>query len=42
MTTYKNNAQPGPVILVGRSMAGDMIAQASEMLRKQKVAKLVF
>ncbi len=36
------NAQTGPVILVGHSMAGVVIAQAAEVLGKQKVAKLVF
>lgn len=35
-------AQPGPVILVGHSMAGVVIAQAAEVLGPQKVAKLVF
>lgn len=36
------NAQTGPVILVGHSMAGVAIAQAAEVLGKEKVAKLVF
>ena len=36
------NAQTGPVILVGHSMAGVVIAQAAEVLGKEKVAKLVF
>lgn len=36
------NIQTGPVILVGHSMAGVAIAQAAEVLGKQKVAKLVF
>jgi pimeloyl-ACP methyl ester carboxylesterase len=36
------NAQTGPVILVGHSMAGVAIAQASEVLGKEKLAKLVF
>ncbi|QJW89468.1 alpha/beta fold hydrolase [Spirosoma taeanense] len=36
------NAQTGPVILVGHSMAGVAIAQAAELLGKEKVAKLVF
>jgi pimeloyl-ACP methyl ester carboxylesterase len=36
------NAQPGQVILVGHSSAGVVIAQASEMLGKEKVASLVF
>lgn len=35
-------AQTGPVVLVGHSMAGVVIAQAAEILGKQKVAKLVF
>ncbi|GAB2516678.1 alpha/beta fold hydrolase [Spirosoma aerophilum] len=35
-------AQTGPVILVGHSMAGVIIAQAAEVLGKEKVAKLVF
>ncbi|WP_077923223.1 alpha/beta fold hydrolase [Spirosoma sp. 209] len=35
-------AQTGPVILVGHSMAGVVIAQAAEVLGKEKVAKLVF
>ena len=35
-------AQTGPVILVGHSMAGVAIAQAAEVLSKEKVAKLVF
>ncbi|QIP16533.1 alpha/beta fold hydrolase [Spirosoma aureum] len=35
-------AQTGPVILVGHSMAGVAIAQAAEVLGKEKVAKLVF
>jgi pimeloyl-ACP methyl ester carboxylesterase len=34
--------QSGPVILVGHSMAGVVIAQAAEILGKQKVTKLVF
>ncbi|QMW03895.1 alpha/beta fold hydrolase [Spirosoma foliorum] len=36
------NTQTGPVILVGHSMAGIAIAQAAEVLGKEKVAKLVF
>lgn len=36
------NAQTGPVILVGHSMAGVVIAQAAEVLGKEKVSKLVF
>lgn len=36
------NAQTGPVILVGHSMGGIVIAQAAEVLGKKKVAKLVF
>lgn len=36
------NAQTGPVILVGHSMAGVAIAQAAEVLGNGKVAKLVF
>lgn len=36
------NTQTGPVILVGHSMSGLVIAQAAEILGKQKVAKLVF
>lgn len=36
------NAQTGPVILVGHSMGGVAIAQAAEVLGKEKVAKLVF
>lgn len=36
------NAQTGPVILVGHSMAGIVIAQAAELLGNEKVAKLVF
>lgn len=36
------NAQPGQVILVGHSSAGVIIAQASEILGKNKVASLVF
>jgi pimeloyl-ACP methyl ester carboxylesterase len=36
------NSQTGPVILVGHSMAGVVIAQAAEELGKEKVAKLVF
>ncbi len=36
------NSQKGMVILVGHSMAGVAIAQASEILGKEKVAKLVF
>lgn len=35
-------AQTGPVILVGHSMAGVVIAQAAEVLGNGKVAKLVF
>jgi pimeloyl-ACP methyl ester carboxylesterase len=35
-------AQNGPVILVGHSMAGVVIAQAAEVLGKEKAAKLVF
>ncbi len=35
-------AQTGPVILVGHSMAGVAIAQAAEALGTEKVAKLVF
>ncbi|MBD2705365.1 alpha/beta fold hydrolase [Spirosoma sp. BT702] len=34
--------QTGPVILVGHSMAGVVIAQAAEVLGHEKVAKLVF
>ncbi|GAB3643592.1 alpha/beta fold hydrolase [Spirosoma arcticum] len=36
------NVQTGPVILVGHSMAGVAIAQAAEVLGKEKVSKLVF
>jgi pimeloyl-ACP methyl ester carboxylesterase len=36
------NAQTGPVILVGHSMAGVVIAQAAEVVGKKKVAKLIF
>jgi pimeloyl-ACP methyl ester carboxylesterase len=36
------NAQNGPIILVGHSMAGVAIAQAAEVLGKEKVEKLVF
>ncbi len=36
------NAQAGPVILVGHSMAGVVIAQAAEVLGKDKVAQLVY
>lgn len=36
------NAQTGPVILVGHSMSGVVIAQAGEVLGTGKVAKLVF
>ena len=36
------NAQTGPVILVGHSSSGVVIAQASEYLGKDKVASLVF
>ncbi|GAB3950926.1 alpha/beta hydrolase [Spirosoma harenae] len=35
-------SQRGPVILVGHSMAGVVIAQAAEVLGREKVAKLVF
>ncbi|GAB3227974.1 alpha/beta fold hydrolase [Spirosoma arcticum] len=35
-------AQTGPVILVGHSMAGVVVAQAAKLLGKEKVAKLVF
>lgn len=34
--------QTGPVILVGHSMAGVVVAQAAELLERKKVAKLVF
>lgn len=36
------NNQQGPVILVGHSMAGVVIAQAAEVLGKEKIAMLVF
>jgi thioesterase domain-containing protein len=36
------NNQAGPVILVGHSMAGVVIAQAAEVLGKEKVSILVF
>ncbi|GAA4414072.1 hypothetical protein GCM10023187_43090 [Nibrella viscosa] len=36
------NSQPGPVVLVGHSMAGVVIAQAAENLKKGKVEMLVF
>ena len=36
------NAQTSPVLLVGHSMAGIVIAQAAEVLGKEKVAKLIF
>jgi pimeloyl-ACP methyl ester carboxylesterase len=36
------NNQPGQVILVGHSMAGVVIAQAAEVLGKEKIATLVF
>ncbi|GAB3162537.1 alpha/beta fold hydrolase [Telluribacter humicola] len=36
------NAQTGPIILVGHSKAGVAIAQAAEVLGKEKVSKLVF
>ncbi|MEJ7644956.1 MAG: alpha/beta fold hydrolase [Chryseolinea sp.] len=36
------NEQKGPVILVGHSMAGVVIAQASEELGPKKVSKLIF
>ena len=35
-------AQPGPVILVGHSSGGILIAQAGEILGKNKVSSLVF
>lgn len=36
------NAQTRPVVLVGHSMAGVAIAQAAEVLGKEKIAKLMF
>lgn len=36
------NAQAGPVILVGHSMAGIVISQAAEVLGKEKISALIY